>query len=77
MSDIIHGLFIKYGLRTRPTDAQAAKWAELTNKYIAAGAEKESAGARAAKEIFSDYNTMVYASEADTIEALLRQAQRK
>ena len=72
MSDATHNLKIKYGLRTEPTDVQAKFWAQVTRQVASQGHGLETAGSAAAKQIFPDYRTAVYASEADTIEALLR-----
>ncbi|AYM81036.1 hypothetical protein G6L67_07660 [Agrobacterium tumefaciens] len=73
MADTKHALRIKYGLRNAVTDAQAIRWGELTRQNIRAGQSGEAAGANAARTIFPDYKTAVYASEADTIEMLLRE----
>lgn len=75
MSDASHNLKIKYGLRSEPTDAQAKLWAQVTRQVASQGHVLEAAGAAAAKQLFPDYKTVVYASEADTIEALLRLAE--
>ena len=71
------GLKIKFGLGRDPSDSQAQRWAELTRNYIRQGLEREAAGHRAAKELFTDYQAHFYASEADTLEALLRAAEGK
>lgn len=75
MSDATHSLKIKYGLRNEPTDAQAKTWAQVTRQVASQGHALDTAGAAAAKQIFPDFKTVVYASEADTIEALLRLAE--
>jgi hypothetical protein len=75
MADAPHNLKIKYGLRNEPTDAQVKLWAQITRKVASQGHSLDTAGAAAAKQIFPDYRTVVYASEADTIEALLRAAE--
>lgn len=77
MSNAAHGLRIRFGLQHQPTDAQVKQWAELVKSLKARGYLADQAGATAAKQIFPDFNTMVYASEADTIEALLRLAENK
>jgi len=66
-----HALMIKYGLRTSPNDALIAQWRIRTNQLIAGGIEGERAGRTAAAEIFPDFKTHVYASEADDISSLL------
>lgn len=73
MANIGDRLRIKYGLQTNPTQAQQDRWAELTRSLIRQGHGPSIAGAAAAKALFSDFESMVYASEADTIEMLLRQ----
>lgn len=75
MADSAHNLRIKYGLRNEPTDAQVKLWARITRQVASQGHSLEASGAAAAKQIFPDYRTVVYASEADTIEALLRAAE--
>ena len=72
-----HSLLIKYGLRNSPSDSQVADWARLVRKYEQKGYSREDAGRAAAKDLFSDFGTMKYASEADTIESLLRAAEQK
>ncbi|WP_157198123.1 hypothetical protein [Methylomonas sp. DH-1] len=74
---ISHSLFIKYGLQHNPTEYEIVKWLELTQKLINSGASKEEAGQQAAKIIFRDFNSVVYCSEADTIEALLAAARNR
>ncbi len=71
MSDIKHKFFIKYGLRKEPTDQQISQWKSIVNTLINQGYQGEQAGNMAAQQVFPDYNSMVYASEADTIKALL------
>jgi len=74
MSAASHSLMIKYGLRGEPSEDLVKRWLDLTNRYIADGQSREAAGHAAAKYLFPDYRTHVYASEADNIEALLRLA---
>lgn len=74
MADGADRLRIKYGLRNQPTSRQVRDWADLTRKYISQGVSQEGAGDAAARSLFIDYRTTVYASEADTIEMLLREA---
>lgn len=74
--DIAYSLFIKYGLKTHPSEIQIQEWVNLAEALISKGHSKEQAGHAAAKRIFSDYRTMHYASAADTIEALLTAARR-
>ena len=70
-----HNLKIKYGLRNEPTDAQVKLWAQVTRQVASQGHALDTSGAAAAKQVFPDYRTVVYASEADTIEALLKAAE--
>lgn len=74
MSRAAYGLRIRFGLQHEPTDAEVKQWADLVKLLIGQGYSVDIAGGSAAKAIFRDYNTVVYASEADTIEALLRLA---
>lgn len=74
---ISHSLFIKYGLQNSPTEQQVDQWASLVETLILSGVSKDAAGEQAAKLVFPDYNTMVYASEADSIEALLAAARNR
>ncbi len=71
MADIRHNLRIKYGLRNDPAQDLVRRWVQTTESLIRAGEARERAGRVAASEIFPDFNTMVYASEADDIESLL------
>ncbi|MDP1630201.1 MAG: hypothetical protein Q8L66_02130 [Caulobacter sp.] len=73
MADIGHKLRIKYGLKINPSLTDQKRWADLTNSLIRQGHDRSIAGDAAAKTIFPDFNSMVYASEADTIEMLLQQ----
>jgi methylaspartate ammonia-lyase len=72
MSEASNRVKIKYGLRTDPTDAQIDQWRQITQIVTSRGFSLEIAADAAAKQVFPDYRTVVYASEADTIEALLR-----
>lgn len=74
MADIGRQLFIKYGLRSRPSEQTAKQWAQQVESLIWHGFSPETAGDIVAKSLFPDYNTAVYASEADSIEALLAAA---
>ncbi|MGY4313108.1 hypothetical protein [Bradyrhizobium sp. JR3.5] len=72
-----HGLLIKYGLASEPGEAQTRRWAGRVRELVGKGLSRDAAGEAAAKEIFTDYRTRVYASEGDTIETLLRLAEQK
>ena len=73
MADAAHGLRLKYGLNDAPSLSRVHEWADLTRQFIKQGMSPEAAGHAAAKHLFRDYRTTVYASEADTIEMLLRE----
>lgn len=70
-------MMIKYGLGHEPTSAEVARWAAAVRKLISEGSSREAAGDFAAKQIFPDYKTRHYASQADTIDTLLRLAEEK
>lgn len=75
--NLSHSLYIKYGLRSNPSTAQIEQWVRLVEQFIQSGMDKEQAGSQAAQYVFPDYNTMVYMSEADSIESLLEAARRR
>lgn len=77
MADAANGLRIRFGLQHQPTDTQIKQWVDLAKQFKARGYSTNQAGVAAAKQIFPDFNTMAYLSEADTIEALLRLAENK
>jgi len=77
MAAASHGMMIKYGLAHEPTSPEIARWAELVKQYVARGEGRERAGELAAKQIFQDYRTRHFASQADTIDTLLRLADQK
>jgi hypothetical protein len=68
---------IKYGLGHEPSDAEVARWAALVRQFITLGEGREAAGEHAAKQIFTDFRTHHFASQADTIDTLLRLADEK
>ncbi|HFG2162366.1 MULTISPECIES: hypothetical protein [Vibrio] len=72
-----HRLFIKYSLVQHPTEAQIAKWYELTNQFISDGVEPEQAAKKAAFDSFEVDPSMIRKTQADTIEALLLMARKK
>lgn len=71
MADIGHQLMIKYGLRGAPSSELSDRWVQLTESLIRQGNSAESAGRIAASQLFPDFETHVYASEADAISSLL------
>ena len=68
---------IKYGLGGGPSQALSDQWVQLTDALIRQGFSAEEAGRRAAAQTFPDFETHVYASEADTITSLLTRAKDK
>ena len=76
MADIDRRLKIKYGLTRDPSPLERKRWAELTDAFIRQGFTREEAGERAAAQSLPGYQTFFYASEADTIEMLLRDAKQ-
>lgn len=77
MAEIGRQLKIKYGLGADPSALNQARWADLVQQLINQGIQREEAGKRAARQLFPDFQTRVYAGEADTLEALLEAAKRK
>ncbi len=73
MADIGQSLKIKYGLRDRATPEQIRRWEALVRQYLDRGVPPEDAGRAAAKDVFPDFQKYFYKSEADTLEALLRE----
>ncbi len=72
MNSVGHKLRIKYGLENDPGDLEIEAWRRPAEEHIADGQRSEEAGDRAAREIWPDYKTHVFKTEADNIEALLR-----
>ena len=74
MSQAANSLRLKYGLGSVPTEQEVDSWLRLVNNLIQKGHSKETSGEAAAKQLFPGYQTHFFASEADTIETLLRLA---
>jgi hypothetical protein len=74
MGDIGHKLKIRFGLVSEPSEGLVAEWVRRTESNMAAGLQAETAGERAAREVFPDCGHMAYRAEADTILALLNEA---
>lgn len=74
MAEIGNLLRIKYGLGHDPSPEKAEEWARRTRDLIEQGRGREEAGQMAAQQIWRDYRTHFYASEADNLESLLQQA---
>jgi len=65
-------LRVKYGLKNEPTQEQIAEYRNLVLKYSAnKGTNLEAVGSIVASLIFPDIDTMLFASQADTLETLL------
>ncbi|PXA02850.1 hypothetical protein DDZ13_15020 [Coraliomargarita sinensis] len=75
-AQIAQKLKIKYGLRNTPSDSQVENWKSKVELKKKVGLTVETAGRSAAEDIFTDYSTVKYASQADTIEALLEEIAR-
>lgn len=71
MADIGDQLRIKYGLSSNPSLELQKHWAAVTDILVGQGHPREQAGRMAAKQIFVGFDSIVYASESDTIEMLL------
>ena len=74
MAKIGHQLLIKYGLGSQPPEQMSTRWVSEVRSLIQRGIDPDEAGREVAKRLFPDYNTHHYASEADSIEALLAAA---
>jgi len=77
MAAASHQLMIKYGLPREPSDGEVARWAELVRRLRSQGSDLDLAGETAARQIFTGFRTRHYASQADTIDTLLRLADQK
>lgn len=77
MSDISHVLMIKFGLGRHPNQQQIQEWLRLLQSFITKGYGVETAGAEAAKLVFPDCGTHFYASQSDTIVAMLAKLRGK
>jgi hypothetical protein len=77
MADISHSLMVKYGLARGPSEALTQIWLRRVRANIADGMDQETAGESAARATFTDFQTRFYASQAETLEALLRAAGNK
>lgn len=72
-----HDLRLKYGLTADPDDVLVARWAARVEALASEMDDAETAGRRAALEVFGELDRVLYFSAADTIEALLAQARSK
>lgn len=77
MSDLATALRVKYGLSDDPTPEAIGAWAKAVEELLAEGTLSEAAGREAAGKVFGELERILYFSEADTLEALLRRAQAK
>ena len=64
-------LKVIFGLGHEPTTVDINRWYALVTKYTRQGLPPETAGHKAASEIFVDYRTHGYMSEAENISYLL------
>ncbi len=71
---IDRSLLVKYGLKSRPVDQKVGEWLFVVDSLIIAGKEENAAGEQAARQVFGDYNSMLYDTEADSIDAILSAA---
>lgn len=74
---VAESLRIKYGLDRLPTDLEVAEWQRVTENLIREGEPVEKAGHLAAQYCLPGYQTRVFKTEADSIEALLRALAQK
>lgn len=77
MADVGSKLRIKYKLRSVPSDKQASRWADRVEELVRNGENPETAGARAARQMFDIDEGLILKAEADTIESLLMRAKSK
>ncbi|MCK5214199.1 MAG: hypothetical protein KAR05_02455 [Candidatus Omnitrophica bacterium] len=75
--DLAHSLKIKYGLPNNPSKKKVIIWTAKTNVNIKNGLDAEESGKLAAQETFSDFETMLYGGQADTILSLLAEAKKR
>jgi hypothetical protein len=75
--DLATALRIKYGLSDDPSSEAIKAWAKAVEALLGEGVPSEDAGRRAAVGVFGELEGILYFSEADTLEALLRRAQAK
>ena len=77
MNEVAKRLAIKYGLDHRPGQDEVRRWRDEARRCLQEGRDPEEAGRFAASKVFSDFGTVIFKAEADTIEALLRAAEEK
>lgn len=75
--EVAQKLRIKYGLDRDPTEAEIAEWSRVARNLIADGEAAEKAGELAAQYNLPGYRSHVFKTEADNIEALLRELGKK
>lgn len=76
-NNIGHQLFIRFGLLSQPSPNAINQWIKITEQLIAQGYSEQQAADKAAFQVFPDFNSRVYLSQADTIEALLAALRKK
>lgn len=69
---VANRIVIKYGLENLPNRSQIVEFYNKSKEYLAQNKSSDEAGHLAAKEVFPDYRSRFYKSEADTLEMLLR-----
>lgn len=77
MSDLANRLRIKYGTAQPPSPASIERWVVEVERLLKEGFAPEEAGRAAAKVALPGAETMIFESEADTLEALLNEAKNK
>lgn len=75
--DVVEDLRLRYGLERQPTQDEVDEWHRVTTNLIAEGEPNEKAGDVAAKYVLPGYRTHIFKSEADNIEALLKELSKK
>lgn len=68
-------LKIRFGTSRDPSNEEIDRWLREIAKLVGLGQTQDVAANQAATSIFPGTGTHVYASEGDTIAALLREAQ--
>lgn len=71
---IDRSLLRKYGLKQRPNDQKVEEWIFVVNSLVSGGKNEDIAGEQAARQVFPDYNTLVYTAETESIQTLLAAA---
>lgn len=75
--NVAEDLRLRYGLERQPTQDEVLDWHRVTTNLISEGEPAEKAGDVAAKYVLPGYRTRLFKSEADNIEALLKELAKK